>query len=158
MNRIPKSWDSGLEALLATTSYEQANVKWGNTVSENMGKTKTFIEAINKKMPAGNITRTVNLGLNKSSKTREAQIRRMILAPLSPRKPIVIPCLRSVTREHDKQEVEKAVQQKHYRAVLAQFTPPAASQTKRALYRETTIEKRGLASLRPRSTTFYWGA
>lgn len=157
MNGLPKSWDAGLEALLQAGSYQQLDVKWGDKVKDNIGNTTTFFEAINKRMPIGSIEK-VHVSQEDPSRTRERFIRKMILAPLSPRKPCVIPCPAAAVKQRDKQKLEKIIRQRNCRSMIARCVDPLpAMKENQRVVRQSTIEKRVVSSIHPQHRTFYWG-
>ena len=159
MAGIPPSWDASLEALLQTPNYREATMKWSNKVTDYVGNTKTFVEAINRRMPIGDISKTASgLTLNDGQRMREYQIRRIIQAPLSPRKPIIIPVANLAAKPKDKHQVEDIVRERKFKSAMARLIPPSAEKDNARLARESTIERRTFSSMRSPHRTFYWGA
>lgn len=124
---------------------------------DNIGDTRTFFEAINRRMPVGSIEK-VHVSQEDPSRTRERFIRKMILAPLSPRKPLVIPCPAAAVKQRDKQKLEKIMRQRNCRSMLAKCVDPLpAMKENQRIVRQSTIEKRVIPSMNPQHRTFYWG-
>ena len=158
MTGIPPSWDTNLEALLQTPNYQQAHMNWSSKVTDYVGNTKTFIEAINRRMPIGDISKSSSSLMNDSQRTREYQIRRIILAPLSPRKPAAVHIAQTAPQPKDRHQVEEIVRERKFKSTMSRLVPPLAQKDNTRLARESTIEKRTFSSLRPPHRTFYWGA
>ncbi|KAK8894970.1 hypothetical protein M9Y10_023412 [Tritrichomonas musculus] len=109
---LPKDWDSGLEELLKAplcSAVRLSNIPWNEQTLDKIMDTKTFIEAINVTPPQEkSVICTVNPLV-----TRTKRISHLINAPLSPRKPIIIPCSHRTVKQRDKQHIEKIFRQRN---------------------------------------------
>ncbi|OHS98515.1 hypothetical protein TRFO_35045 [Tritrichomonas foetus] len=147
-------WDSALESLLNTKHYKDANVQWGDRNICLMTETNTFMDAISSKPLNGNMN--LNL-IEDPTRTKESHIRNMILKPLSPRKPIVIPCSGSHVVRRDKQKLEKIMKERSYHAHsrMIEIVPRKANHN---VARAASVQKMRMTSNAARRPTYYWGA
>jgi hypothetical protein len=154
---VPKCWDTGLEALLSTPTYTRVNVSWGELITDNVGDTKDFFEAITKRIPCGDIHHAQKKLIEDPARTRENRIRRMIIAPLSPHKPIVIPCPAQAVKQRDKQKIEKVLRQRNPMMFIGSISIPETQKDESLIVRHPGIEKRSSVSMFQRRPMFYWG-
>jgi hypothetical protein len=158
MARVPKSWDGALEALLQTTKFTSADVRWSDRIVDNVSESQTFVEAIHRTFAANALPTDPKKGAIDPTRARENHIRRMVLAPLSPRKPIVIPCPIAAVRQRDKQKLERVIRQRTAASAVARLAIPAAVKANTRPYRTVLIAKRDFSSMKSMKRTFYWGA
>jgi hypothetical protein len=156
MSRLPRLWDGALEAFLQTRQYTAATVHWSDRVASRLAGMSTLVDAVNQHLPGDSALAHASHRADDATHTRQNQIRRMILAPLSPRKPTVIPCPAAAIRQPDKHKLEKVVRQ---RARMSALLPPVSMGQKEnaRLYRPVAVSRREFSSMRPIIPTFYWG-
>jgi hypothetical protein len=158
MARIFRSWDSALESLIQTNKYSAANHRWTNTIVDTVGDASTFGDAINREFPHMRTSQAGGQATDDQTKVRENHIRRMIMAPLSPRKPIEIPGSAVAVKKRDKQRLEKIVRQRRAAFAQAKFSLEIEQKDNTNIVRQTAVRKRDFSANRPRRPTFYWGA
>lgn len=147
-------YDRGLEAFLHQTSYG-TEVQWSDRVADRYIGATSLMEAVQKPLRATRRRGGVTL-VSDVSAVRENRIQRMIDKPLSPRKPVLLPCQRSGVIERDKQRLERVVRQRH-RGGQGPIVPVKDNAQ---VVRPMTIGAcagMGTAN-RPKTRTFYWGA
>jgi hypothetical protein len=157
MVAIPPSWDGGLETLLQAPTYASADVRWSNKIVNIIGDTQTFSEAINRLVPCGNIQVATKKLVEDPSKMRENYIRKRIMTPLSPRKPVVIPCPCQAVKQRDRQKLEKILRQRSALSALSKGLPQEGPKENGQVARHVEFAKRTCSSLSKRRPTFYWG-
>jgi hypothetical protein len=155
---IPRSWDAALESLLDAPTYAKADVKWSNKIVNVIGDARTFGDAITRSVPCGDIQVAQKKIIDDPSKTRENHIRRMIMAPLTPRKPCVIPCPMQAVKQRDKQKIEKIMRQRSALSGLTALGRADFVKESDRIARAPNLEKRTCVSTAgKRRPTFYWG-
>lgn len=152
---LPRSWDDSLERLIGTSSVH-AEVEWGAKVKEYLGDTATFIEAINRRIPVGDITRTKPRVVNDPTRVREERLIRLMEARVPARKPVVLPCPRAAVIQRDKQRLEMVIRERRERAGIPMRPVVANSMVTQGLVRRPTVAHRSVSCQKPRA--FYWGA
>lgn len=109
---LPKDWDSGLEEFLKApmvSAIRLSNIPWSEQTIDRVMDTKTLIEAINvTPLKEKSIVYRENPLL-----VRTKRVNHLINAPLSPRKPIIIPCSHRTVNQRDKQRIEKIFRQRN---------------------------------------------
>ncbi|OHT12400.1 hypothetical protein TRFO_17769 [Tritrichomonas foetus] len=109
---LPRGWDPALEELLAAPikrAERLSNIGWSERNMTKILDTKTLIEAINvRSVKEESVTTWVD-----PLKARASRINHLINMPLSPRKPIVIPCSCAAVKQRDKQKIEKIIRQRN---------------------------------------------
>ena len=151
------NWDRALEQLLSSTSYKQADPKWSDRNLCLMMETKSFMDAVNDDPNAkGSHTRVVD----DPTRTREKHIRNMISRPLSPRKPIVIPCSGVRTWQKDKQQLENIIRMRNHKVItpIAMLHNTSTIKESQNVTRPSTVQKMRVNTASRRKPTFYWGA
>jgi hypothetical protein len=152
MTDRPSSWDSGLESLLNARSYN-ADIQWSERLLNGVADTKTFTDAINRQIRKASMPRSGE----DPSRVRENHVRHMILEPLSPRKPVIIPCPYAAVKQRDKQKLEKVYRNRPVGSQLRKVRPPDGEKQNTAHVRAPTVAPRGLSSMASRKRVFYWG-
>ena len=138
--KYPQTWDRTLEQFLETPVDQYPELKdqrfsWTNQTLHNYSNAPTFVAAIN-----GVKKKTIILPPSKNGilQTKEDMIRKIILKPLSPRKPDVIPGSRLIVKQRDKYQIENIVQQRNRRHIMSSLQPlpellqPAPVETQRS--------------------------
>jgi hypothetical protein len=157
MSRLPRSWDPALETLLNTPALILAKPRWSDRIIDTIQDTKTFLDAINRHV-GGADDNGPKRPIEDPARVRENHIRHMILAPLSPRKPIVIPCPYAAVRQRDKQKLEKVVRERTTAASLGLISMPQLPKENCQLARRPIVAHRTFSSMTSSKRTFYWGA
>jgi len=116
-----EDWDPALDQLLSTP-VELFNLQreyhWSDKNEMIKGSVHSFLGAINtnakvqKDMKRKKVT-------SELLKSQENHIKKMIEAPLSPRKLIIVPGSKSVVKKRDKYAIEGIVQKRNTRSVLS---------------------------------------
>jgi hypothetical protein len=158
MARMPRSWDPALESLLNTTSLQAVNPRWSDRIMDTIQETKTFLDAINRHVIGATDETGPKKPVEDPARVRENHIRHMIQAPLSPRKPIVIPCPYAAVKQRDKQKLEKVFRQRTTAASLGLISMPQVPKENWQITRKPVIAKRTFSSMTSSKRTFYWGA
>lgn len=124
----PKNWDPALDSLLNTplsTSVYKRKYDWNQSTVETYETAPTFIAAINisgkRKMPPPKNHPAINTAYAE-------HVQKMILKPLSPRKPTVIPGSQtSLMKFRDRYAIESILQQRNRRTMLSRLPPFSVS-------------------------------
>jgi hypothetical protein len=82
----------------------------------------------------------------------------MILAPLSPRNAIAMPCSYTAVKQRDKQKLGKVIRQRTTAASLGLVSMPQLPKENCHLARRPGVDKRMFTSITSIKRTFYWGA
>lgn len=144
-------WDPALEQLLKTSNYQNATPNWSHRNIYYMVETNSFMEAIGHGQ-----TSPQNNSCDDATRSKENRIRHIIQKPLSPRKPLIIPCSTNIAYQ-DKQKIEKVVRQRKEK-IVHKTLPIKPKNEKPTLTRPTTIHGLRFSSQQSRKPTFYWGA
>ena len=123
--KLPQTWDKTLETFLSTPIDNYNGLKaqtfdWTNQTLHNYSNAPTFVAAINGTKKKKIILPPSNKGILQS---KEDMVRKMILKPLSPRKPDVIPGSRLIVKQRDRFAVENIIQQRNKRHLLSSLQP-----------------------------------
>jgi hypothetical protein len=151
MSDVPRSWDPGLEGLLNARTYE-ADVRWSERLLNDVADSKTFADAIQRQL-----RRARARGGEDPSRVRENHVRHMVLAPLSPRKPVIIPCPYAAVRQRDKQKLERVYRNRPAESGLRAVPRPEGEKQNTNVCREPAVAIRALSSMAARKRVFYWG-
>jgi hypothetical protein len=152
MTASDPSWDLALEALLRAPSYS-TEVRWTDQLIDRVGDVKTFAQAI---LPPTDGRGPSHAAVD-PTRTRENHLRRLILAPLSPRKPVIIPCPAAAIKQRDKQKIEKVMRYRKAVSRMARITVPEKEKENGNLVRKPEVEMRPFSSLGSTRPVFYWG-
>jgi hypothetical protein len=150
----PRVWDNALEDLLDARTYD-ANIRWTDRVLNRVANAKTFQEAINRPLRPPRVVRS-GAPSEDPSHARENHVRHMILAPLSPRKPVIIPCPYAAVKQRDKQKLEKIM--RHRKAGLGRISIPEKEKENVNHVRSPEVVMRTFSSMASTKRVFYWGA
>jgi hypothetical protein len=153
---MPRLWDGAVETFLQTKRYTAATVRWSDRIANSISDSTTLLDAISRHIPVDGAN--ARHRADDPMHERENHVRHMILAPLSPRKPIVIPCPAAAVRQRDKQKLEKVIRQRVQASAIGRLTAPVVQKENTRPYRAVTISRREFSSMRPINHTFYWGA
>lgn len=165
LNKLPRCWDPALEEILSIPvpqAHTRPNVTWSDTTKSFFDESRTFFDVINVKRPAQAIDSVTGSTEIDPVKQRENKIRRMILQPLSPRKPIIIPCSESQVKQRDKQKLEKVMRARQAKSSLSEIIDVPIEygyhqEAKRNSYRPLMVESTFKSAPVKKQPIFYWG-
>ena len=123
--QLPQTWDHTLEKFLETPvdqymDFKEQKFQWTNQTLHNYSRAPTFVAAINGVKKKKIVVPPAKVGI---LQTKEDMIRKIILKPLSPRKPDVIPGSKQLVKQRDKYGIENIVQQRNRRHILSSLQP-----------------------------------
>lgn len=159
---LPRSWDPALETFLEAPISKSidSGIIWKDRTVDAILPTKTIVEAINRHIPTEGFNSIEDENID-PLKARENKIRKMIEAPLSPRKPIVIPCPYAAVKQRDKMKLEKIRRKRNRLLDPNKFIPPVnanSSSNSRLVRRFGILDVQARMNTAPgKPTNSFWG-
>jgi hypothetical protein len=155
MAKGSRRWDGALEELLRASSFT-TEVHWSDRAIETVAEAKTFVDAVNRPR-APRATRS-GAPTEDPCHVRENHVRRMVLAPLSPRKPVIIPCPYAAVKQRDNQTLEQVIRHRRAGSTLGKIASPVKQKENSNAARPPTVKIRTFNSMASSKPVFYWGA